>query len=160
LMRKRLLEACQPELQAILRDPSSRPAAGAFVVNALCGSGRHEACLRLVQAGGPESLAWPFAVAPFLESPKIAQTARMRGRIAAFLRKKRVPLRQTPVTWGAVGRWHIERGRIRRAARWFADWRERPDLPVHTLYNIAITRRLTNRRAEGVEALRKAVLLP
>ncbi len=79
--------------------------------------------------------------------------------IRPLLRKHRALLTANTTLWGQIGFAYVHNNRVRDAAKWFANWRERSDIAPWMLINIVITLRSTNRDDEAFEASRRALQL-
>ncbi len=72
---------------------------------------------------------------------------RRRGAFDRFVRAHRDALRSHDGCWGATGFAYLELGRHADAARWLADWAQRPGAPYWALDNLAVALRLLDQHA-------------
>ena len=65
-------------------------------------------------------------------------------------------LRSHPSGWAAVGRALVRARCYRKAARWLADWRSKPELDLPTFHSLALALRATGRNDQAREVIRVA----
>ncbi len=83
----------------------------------------------------------------------------VKKAIDGFVTTYRDALRADAVLWGQVGYAWLQEGRFADAARWAADWRERPEVESWMLFNYAYTCRELGRRLEARAASERALEL-
>jgi tetratricopeptide (TPR) repeat protein len=86
--------------------------------------------------------------------------ARERRRLHRFIRRHRAMLRADTMAWGLVGYALSVVDEQSAAARWLADWADRPGLQAWMLINVVLAQRALGREAEANTAGRHALTLP
>jgi tetratricopeptide (TPR) repeat protein len=76
-----------------------------------------------------------------------------------LIKRERDVLRQNTQLWGNVGFAYTHSGLFREAARWLADWRDRPDIAPWMLQNVATALRVCGRDEEALQANQRALEL-
>ncbi len=87
-------------------------------------------------------------------------THRQGKALRKTLRRLRASLRATTEIWGQAGYALVTCGFYKEAAKWMADWRERPGVECWMLSNLTAALRAVGRVADAMTVSRHALTLP
>jgi predicted Zn-dependent protease len=147
--------AAEDALAGALHLVDSNPAVGDLWVRRFVARGAWGQSRRFREAVS-NSAVWTQARVAYVE--ELAHHRRP-WRLWWFVRRERAQLASEPLTWGAVGYAYVTLRQWKRALRWMANWRSRPDLQPWMLTNIAAALRSLGRDPEALAANHRALLL-
>jgi len=133
------------------------PMVGALWVERLVTAGRWKEGLALVAMLADKGEAGKFAAICFLDNASQGGQARLARKC---IRKHRDRFRAENNLWGAAGRALLAMGEPGAAAKWFADWEQRPNVRPWMLRQLTIALRRLGRDARALRVIDAALAMP
>jgi hypothetical protein len=133
------------------------PVVGALWVERVVVAGRWYEGLSLVAKLADKGEAGKFAAICFVDN---ASQRGEGGLVRKCIRKHRDRFRAENNVWGAAGRALLATGDPAAAAKWFADWEQRPNVRPWMLRQLTVALRRLGRDARALRVIDAALALP